>query len=130
MATSFVPWRSKWSDVTDGLSKTLLMSETRFPEPTYGEDPRGDVFFALGAPYFATFSTPNSSRDYHAWTPTNDPALPLSSGNMGIVARSRHPGGVNAVMCDGAVTFIPDSVSLALWSAMGSMNQGDSVSAP
>ena len=131
LSTSFVPWRSKWSDITDGLSKTLLMSETRFPQPEYGEDPRGDVFYALGAPYFATFSTPNSSTDYHAWPAgSNDPALPLASGSMGIVARSKHSGGVNAVMCDGAVTFIPDSVSLAVWSAMGSMNQGESVSAP
>jgi prepilin-type processing-associated H-X9-DG protein len=32
-------------------------------------------------------------------------------------ARSRHPGGVNAIMCDGSVQFIVDDVDLATWRA-------------
>ncbi len=37
-------------------------------------------------------------------------------------ARSRHTGGVNAARCDGSVGFVTNSVALAVWQAMGSMN--------
>jgi prepilin-type processing-associated H-X9-DG protein len=41
-------------------------------------------------------------------------------------ARSRHSGGVNAVMCDGSVQFIVDDVDLATWRA-ASTTKGDEV---
>ena len=41
-------------------------------------------------------------------------------------ARSRHPGGVNAVMCDGSVQFIVDDVDLATWRAASTI-KGDEV---
>jgi prepilin-type processing-associated H-X9-DG protein/prepilin-type N-terminal cleavage/methylation domain-containing protein len=33
-------------------------------------------------------------------------------------ARSLHPGGVNALYCDGHVTFVKDTTSLAIWQAI------------
>src|SRR5262245_46871389 len=48
------------------------------------------------------------------------PADPLtrSSGHGLSTARSRHPGGVNALLCDGSVRFIADSIDLATWRAL------------
>jgi prepilin-type N-terminal cleavage/methylation domain-containing protein/prepilin-type processing-associated H-X9-DG protein len=48
-------------------------------------------------------------------------------GNMANMAMqvppsSRHTNGVNVVMCDGDVRFIPDSVSLTTWRALGTRN--------
>jgi prepilin-type processing-associated H-X9-DG protein len=44
-------------------------------------------------------------------------------------ARSLHPGGVNALYCDGHVQFTKDSVSLTVWRAIATRNAGEVVSA-
>jgi prepilin-type processing-associated H-X9-DG protein len=41
---------------------------------------------------------------------------------------SRHTGGVNMAMCDGAVRFVPNDVDQQLWRAWGSRNGGENVS--
>ena len=38
---------------------------------------------------------------------------------------SRHTGGVNTVRCDGSVSFVRDSISLAAWQALASANGGE-----
>ena len=38
--------------------------------------------------------------------------------------RSMHGGGVNAVMADGAVVFIPDSVDILLFQQLGNRKDG------
>ncbi|HTU89682.1 MAG TPA: DUF1559 domain-containing protein [Gemmataceae bacterium] len=40
-------------------------------------------------------------------------------------ARSFHPGGVNALMLDGSVRFVPDSISLPVWRALGTRMGGE-----
>ncbi len=42
-------------------------------------------------------------------------------------ARSRHAGGVNTLMADGAVTFHTDNVEAAVWQAMATRNGGETV---
>ncbi|WP_435017933.1 DUF1559 domain-containing protein [Tundrisphaera sp. TA3] len=44
-------------------------------------------------------------------------------------ARSRHPGGVNSLLCDGSVRFTKDTVNLATWQALGTRAGGEIVSA-
>jgi prepilin-type N-terminal cleavage/methylation domain-containing protein/prepilin-type processing-associated H-X9-DG protein len=39
-----------------------------------------------------------------------------------LTAGSGHPGGVNALRCDGSVSFIPDTIALNVWRAFGSRN--------
>jgi hypothetical protein len=41
-------------------------------------------------------------------------------------ARSRNPGGVNAVKCDGSVGFYPNSIDLGPWRALGTIAGNDS----
>jgi prepilin-type processing-associated H-X9-DG protein len=42
-------------------------------------------------------------------------------------ARSRHTGGVNAALCDGSVRFFSNSISPAVWSALGTVTGGETV---
>jgi prepilin-type processing-associated H-X9-DG protein len=44
-------------------------------------------------------------------------------------ARSRHPGGVNALLGDGSVRFFADSIDPATWSALGTRAGGEVVAA-
>jgi prepilin-type processing-associated H-X9-DG protein len=76
---------------------------------------------------FHTTLTPNTSAPdviESGWfQQTGDPAMPAiaGAGNAQVVAaRSRHPGGVNAVMCDCSVRFVSDGIAFDAWQAMGS----------
>ena len=44
-------------------------------------------------------------------------------------ARSRHPGGVNAVNCDGSVHFYKNSINVVTWRAAASSRGGEIISA-
>ncbi len=61
---------------------------------------------------------------------TNPPCIQSTTAcpNM-FASRSRHPGGVNVGMGDGTVRFVKNSISLAVWRAIGSTQGGEVVSA-
>jgi prepilin-type N-terminal cleavage/methylation domain-containing protein/prepilin-type processing-associated H-X9-DG protein len=116
----------RFKKIPDGLSKTLLLSET-----VQGRDGdrRGLTWWGWSAG-FETFSTPNSADPdvLQALTDCNS-ALPNApcTGQAGLnyfraSARSRHPGGVNAAMCDGSVQFVVDDVDLTTWRAASTTN--------
>ena len=42
-------------------------------------------------------------------------------------ARSHHPGGVNALLCDGSVRFVSEALAPPVWRAFGSRNGGELV---
>ena len=44
-------------------------------------------------------------------------------------ARSSHPGGVNALFCDGHVAFVKDTINLGIWRAVSTRAGGEVVSA-
>jgi prepilin-type processing-associated H-X9-DG protein len=44
-------------------------------------------------------------------------------------ATSYHPGGVNALFCDGSVRFIKDTTNGATWRALGTIGGGEVISA-
>jgi prepilin-type processing-associated H-X9-DG protein len=69
--------------------------------------------------------TPNSLlRDCHSCQSFID-----SPNESAIVtARSYHPGGVNVLLCDGAVRFVGDSVDRAVWTAVGTIAGKEQVS--
>lgn len=45
-----------------------------------------------------------------------------------IPASSRHQGGVNALLCDGAVRFVSQNIDRRVWGALGTIAEGDLVS--
>jgi prepilin-type N-terminal cleavage/methylation domain-containing protein len=125
---------SRYKDITDGLSKTLLMSEYNVGsfgnDDALSVDPRGILYFYS---YFEATRTPNSSFDsVESWVNCTNapPHLPCQqvATNAGFIfaARSKHIGGVQAVTADGAVQFFSDNVDTAVWQAMGTMNGGES----
>ena len=123
------PRETKFRQITDGLVNTLMMSETIKALSSEDNDWRGYILNDVGVFRFQTINTPNSSApDVMAagwFQETGDPLMPAVAGtwqNQQAAARSRHPGGVNAMHCDGSVTFYGDEVSLAVWQGLGTMN--------
>jgi prepilin-type N-terminal cleavage/methylation domain-containing protein/prepilin-type processing-associated H-X9-DG protein len=122
----------RFSDVVDGLSNTLGMAEVMMSvidnQPL---DSRGDILNdGLGA-VFMTLNGPNSTSPDHEYCQEdpNHPG-PCSSGfgyDGYASARSRHPGGVNTLKLDGSVSFVSDSIDLAIWRASGSTRGGESL---
>jgi prepilin-type processing-associated H-X9-DG protein len=48
---------------------------------------------------------------------------------MSLSASSRHPGGVNALLADGSVKFMKDTISPVVWRSLGSIQGGEVISA-
>ena len=118
----------RFTDIIDGTSNTLMMSETLRAWDALDDDWRGDIHNDDGVFKFMTILTPNSSApDVVNWAITTpDPLMPVSTaGSEYSAARSRHPGGVNTVRCDGSVQFVANSIDLNTWQALGTMNGGE-----
>lgn len=127
---------AKVSDIVDGTSKTLAMSELLSARGVSGAanyDVRGHMWIGRDGTLLTTRLPPNSPEpDYvGCYDVTLAPHIPCvyypSILDSYMAARSRHTGGVNAVMCDGSVSFISDSVNLLVWRAMATMNAGESL---
>ncbi|QDU64287.1 Type II secretion system protein G precursor [Planctomycetes bacterium Pan216] len=115
------------SDIQDGLSKTMFISEILQPSDDSDFDFRGDFLNddEAGAQFMTRF-TPNSGVDSTRCTDhPDDPAPCVAAGGRHLVARSRHAGGVNAAFGDGTVRFMSDSIALPVWQALGSSQGGE-----
>lgn len=130
---AFVPYRSSLKNVTDGTTSTLLMSEVRFPAKdsrTNGErDVRGAMLDPSVHCFFMASAPPNQGIDTYQTSEMGDATLARSGSSlaysgMSFVARSRHPGGVHAVFCDGAVRFVDDTIQPGTWQELSTMNSG------
>jgi prepilin-type N-terminal cleavage/methylation domain-containing protein/prepilin-type processing-associated H-X9-DG protein len=128
---SITPRNTKLTDITDGTSNTLLMSEVIMAkDPNF--DIRGDIINNdRGCFSFMTNNTPNTRNPdvLVFYSTTTDPVLMPSTpgGNASNAARSKHVNGVNVTLCDGSVRFVSNSVNLGTWQNLGSMNDGNVV---
>ena len=127
------PQATAFSNITDGLSKTILLSET---VQGADKDLRGFTWWGYAA-WFQTYLAPNSSQpdvlEYPQYCVNEAPNPPCvgpysTSMPMTMAARSRHPGGVNACLCDGSVRFVTDNVALDIWRALGTSRGGETLS--
>jgi prepilin-type N-terminal cleavage/methylation domain-containing protein/prepilin-type processing-associated H-X9-DG protein len=133
---------TKFKDITDGLSKTVIYSEHLTgpdPQPTW----RGIFFYPWGAgmSYVQAVLTPNSSASDVLYDDTfgcgdgsnaDQPQqnLPCTVGDEltnTAAARSSHPGGVHGLYADGAVRFVSNSVDLTNWRRLVTMADGGAV---
>jgi prepilin-type N-terminal cleavage/methylation domain-containing protein/prepilin-type processing-associated H-X9-DG protein len=128
-----------FSSITDGLSNTLLASECIQGQL---QDLRGFIVWGDGS-------------EFTAWNPPNSPLPDIMSQNCNIPApgsslnppcvvgsgpipgsanptrhssRSRHPGGVNSLMCDGSVRFAKNSINFTIWRALSTTRGNEIIS--
>jgi prepilin-type N-terminal cleavage/methylation domain-containing protein/prepilin-type processing-associated H-X9-DG protein len=125
--------RVKLADIKDGASNTALCSELILSPDTDSHDIRGRYYNpAHGGVLFSTRLPPNNMvPDQLNWCANNPvPRAPCiwTGTNMFVSVRSYHPGGVNLVMADGSVRFVPDMIEPQLFKALGSRNGGEVVS--
>jgi len=70
----------------------------------------------VGVPWLRAY---HSNSQYYHIAPPNSRSCMYPPGRIMTTAGSRHPGGVNVLMCDGSVHFIQDTIELAVWRGMG-----------
>jgi len=123
---------SNFRDILDGTSNTLMLAEIR--QGFGGQDLRGLTWYVPHVG-FTAHNPPNTSvPDYMnagfcvaANSAFGLPCAGTSATNpLNFSARSQHTGGVNVVMCDGAVKFISDNIDINTWQGLSTM-QGDEV---
>jgi prepilin-type N-terminal cleavage/methylation domain-containing protein/prepilin-type processing-associated H-X9-DG protein len=127
----------RFSTITDGLSNTLMMSEiipTSEDSGSSWNGPFGEITIGHGVA-LTTLRTPNTSVPDEAAQTCPDPqyynGLPgctfIGSDYMGQIfsARSKHDGGVNALLCDGSVRFAGNSISAVVWQELGTAAGGE-----
>jgi prepilin-type N-terminal cleavage/methylation domain-containing protein len=123
------------AEITDGTSKTLMVAEVLQGS---GSDLRGFIWWG-DASGFSTYLAPNSDlpdRIYTAGFCRNEPLRNLPCGVSSgtdptmFAARSRHPGGIQAAMCDGSTAFVSESVDIDTWRALSTTQGGEPVSLP
>lgn len=128
-------------EFTDGISHTVMVSEVRAGQDdvfhhSQDRERDGRGFWCIPFMFSAYLhvNTPNSSavdcgpcnssqaNDVAPCTPT------CTECEQHMAARSYHPGGVNALSCDGHVAFYSDSIDLAVWQAVATIDGGEVVS--
>lgn len=114
---------TNFKEIEDGLSNTLLAAEVVQGQ---GDDVRGLIWWAPGA-FVHTFLGPNSSSPdvpYFSYpqcdpNPPNPPCVNGTEDNV-FASRSRHPGVVQAALCDGSARTVSDDVDITTWRNLGS----------
>jgi len=126
------PKAIKFAELKDGMSNTLMLSELIQGQ---NRDLRGFGWWFEGSG-FQTFLTPNTSQpdvmqnaSYCKNGAPNPPCIgPQTAARRSTyAARSRHPGGVHAVMCDGSGRFFSDNIALGVWRALGTTRGGEAL---
>jgi prepilin-type N-terminal cleavage/methylation domain-containing protein/prepilin-type processing-associated H-X9-DG protein len=137
---------TKFAQITDGSSNTLMVSEVVGVDSSL--DGRGGwVLQSMGSSNFSAKWEPNAQGD--GIDPETNESLPKhdrigicdargiqaadplfcttrrQDGQVWAAARSRHPGGVNAAMCDASVRFVTDGIDLRTWRALATRDGGE-----
>jgi len=138
---------TKISSITDGLSNTMMASEILVgAQGATLADLHGFTWWGNSSSYTAVL-TPNStfpdSMGNGGCPTTGIVNIPCNGGvivnavapatgsetAVYLGARSKHPGGVNAAMCDGSVRFFKNSINIATWQAASTTQGGEVISA-
>jgi prepilin-type N-terminal cleavage/methylation domain-containing protein/prepilin-type processing-associated H-X9-DG protein len=121
------------ASVTDGTSNTLMLAEVIQGQ---GNDLRGFSWWG-GASGFTTWVPPNANTpdvimggNCNA-TATRVPCTTISTTARPrmMAARSWHSGGLNAVFCDGHVSFVSNNIDINTWRAISTARGGEVINA-
>jgi prepilin-type N-terminal cleavage/methylation domain-containing protein len=117
-------------DVTDGLSKTVMICEKLGYRPV---NPN------RGQPGFTECKTNNVPRtnpwywdfrgnNYGALTQMANGPNPSTVRDDGLSPFSFHPGGLTLAYCDGSTQFISETISISIWNAISGKADGSPLS--
>ena len=133
--------KTKFKDITDGTSKTMMVAEYVTAGPNSGT--RGWFYTSrAGSKAIHVQNTPNNSTPDRMYDNErfcgsatnlpneNAPCVADSSDSSFATSRSYHPGGVQVVMADASVAFITDNVDQTVWRNLGWMDDGNTVQVP
>jgi prepilin-type N-terminal cleavage/methylation domain-containing protein/prepilin-type processing-associated H-X9-DG protein len=133
----------RMSEITDGASKTILLSEGLTCTVAGWGGPISETIYGnMGGGLFSASLTPNSTSPDRVIGPcphdqgdTVYKAPCLSLGNNAwytpsaagafAAARSQHVGGVNVAMADGSVRFVAEEIDVALWRGLATKSGGE-----
>ncbi len=126
-------------NITDGSSNTLMASEVMIgaANPSTGNsDHRGDIYNDdFNCAMFMAYTPPNStipdamgSATFCQYPTKQNPPCNANSPVFN-AARSFHPGGVNALYCDGSVKFAKSTINVLTWRALSTTYGGEVISA-
>jgi len=130
---------TRLTDITDGASSTLILSELLQGNDLIagngGHDVRGRLWNSIHAgTTFSTLYPPNSAigdntQGYCGHAPSAPCSAAPALTNAYSLARSRHTGGVNATLADGSVRFFTNNVAPNTWLWLGSRSGGETIPA-
>jgi prepilin-type N-terminal cleavage/methylation domain-containing protein len=134
-------WGARFEDIRDGLSNTLAFGEYLTGLP---DDIRGfPVTNRAGSQFLHVNLTPNTSAydnllDYACFCQAskqnhpelNLPCTPGQTEANNVASRSRHPGGVYGLLCDGSAQFFSDSINVGVWRSLGFRDDGGPLEMP
>ena len=116
--------------ITDGTSNTLLVSEV---VQGMRHDLRGCTWWGTGSGFVTSLrpndSSPDLSWSNSSWCDSDGPNPPCALRTSAYVfgARSRHPGGINTMMCDGSGRFVSNSITPAIWQSLSTTHGGETI---
>jgi prepilin-type processing-associated H-X9-DG protein len=123
---------TRFAEILDGLSNTMLFGEVIQGQ---GLDLRGFIWWS-DASSFTAWLGPNSKLPDRIYTatyckdtsvnPANPPCAATASGFPTMfAARSRHPGGVQAALCDGSVRYFTNNIAINIWRGLSTTHGGE-----
>jgi prepilin-type processing-associated H-X9-DG protein len=142
---------TRFSDIRDGTSHTAAFCERILTDGSNGIiSPIADVFLAVGTPatadqavqlcdavdinnlanQFPLFMGAPWIDGQHGYLHVNGPnkrSCGFFPTHASMPPSSYHPGGVNLLLCDGSVQFIPNSIDITIWRALGTRQGGEPV---
>jgi len=121
---------TRFRDITDGTSNTVMLGEILVRQGYSGHDIRGRYWnFHGGGVLFSTLHNPNTSvgdrTDVHCQSLPEQNLPCANSGNNILSLRSWHPGGAQCAFADASVHFISETINNVTWNDMGQRNDGN-----